>query len=159
MNRFLTGFGLAIPVVILVIAVFYSLIVYRGADANEESEKFVNQVTPVILAAMNRETFFSYADDELINSASADRYDRIFTWFATLGELRSYNGSTGQANIRLSFSGISFSADYEARATFDKGNAVVKVSLVRRGNVWKISGFGISSPALTQSSNENLYKL
>ena len=159
MNRLLTVFGLAIPVVILVIAIFYGLVIYKGSHANDESEAFVNTVVPVVLAAMNRETFFKYADDTLINSATPDRFDRIFTWFSTLGAMQKYNGSSGQANVNLGFSGISFSADYEARATFDKGDAVVKVSAVRRNGNWKITGFGISSPALTQTSNDNLYKL
>lgn len=151
---------MVVPVIVVVFAIFYGLIVYRGAGVNEETEKFINEVTPVILSAMNRETFFKYADESLINSAPADRFDRIFQWFGTLGEMRSYNGSSGQANVKLGMAGISFSADYEARASFAKGEAVIKVSLIRRrGDSWKISGFGISSPALTKSSNEHLYEL
>lgn len=159
MNRFLSIFGMAIPVLVLVFAIFYGLIVYKGSGVDEESEKFVNEAMPVILKAMNRQTFFRYADSSLISSAKADRFDHIFEWFGMLGEMNEYKGSSGKANVKMGLSGITFTAEYEARASFEKGDAVITVTAVRRGDSWKISGFGISSPVLTQTSNENLYKL
>ncbi|MCG6937108.1 MAG: hypothetical protein LJE83_02900 [Gammaproteobacteria bacterium] len=152
MKKFITLLGFVIPVTVVIFAVFYAVIVYQGAGVDEESKAYVDKVTPVILAAMNRQTLFKYADDKLINSATPDEIDRIFNWFGSLGELRKYDGASGNANVSFSTSGISFTANYEAKATFDKGEAVIKVSTIRRGGEWKISAFSIRSSALPRSS-------
>lgn len=152
MKKYFSVFGIVIPVIILIFAVFFGVIIYQGAGIDEESKVYVDEVTPVVLTSMDKETLFKYADDTLIKSAQADEFDRIFNWFRTLGELRVYNGSYGQANIKLSFSGVSFVANYEADVTFDKGRARITVSLIRRGGVWKITSFSIRSSALRQNS-------
>ena len=151
MRKYFSVFGIVIPVIILLFAVFYGVIIYQGAGIDEESKLYVDSVTPVILNSMDKETLFKYADDTLINSAQPDEFDRIFNWFRTLGELRDYNGSYGQANIKLSISGVSFVASYEADVTFDKARARVTVSLIKSDGVWKISAFSIRSSALKQS--------
>lgn len=152
MNKYLSVFGLIIPVILLVLAVFYGVIVYQGAGIDEESKVFVDEVTPVILNAMDKETLFKYADDSLVNSARPEEFDRIFNWFRTLGDMHDYNGSFGQANIKLSVSGVLFIANYDADVTFDKGRASIRVALIRRDGKWKIAAFSIRSSALKRSS-------
>jgi hypothetical protein len=40
------------------------------------------------------------------------------------------------------------SAQYSAKATFQKGEAVIKLGLIKHGNEWGILNFHVDSPAL-----------
>lgn len=149
MKNLFSVFGIVLPAIIVVFAVFYGVIIYQGIGVDETSKAYVDEVTPIILSSMNRETLFSYADDELINSARAEDIDRVFNLFKSLGELRKYNGSSGKASVKMKLSGISFTAYYEADASFEKGKVLINVSTVKHGDTWKITGFRMSSSVLT----------
>jgi hypothetical protein len=73
----------------------FSLIAVKGKALDKESKAYVDKVTPTILANLNKETLFSYASDELKDSASPTEFNKIFNWFAKLGQFKEYKGSNG----------------------------------------------------------------
>jgi len=150
MKKLFTYLGVLFAVILVIGIVTFGIMASQGKGLDEESEAYVNNVTPIILTAMDKETLFQYADDQLINSASPEEFDKIFHWFQKLGKLNEYKGCSGQANINVNQTGKTVTAYYEANAEFDSGDALIKVTTIKRGDEWKIIGFHINSLALAQ---------
>ena len=135
----------------LVIAgvIAFSVIAIKGAALDKESKAYVNEVTPKILANLNKENLFQYASDELKNSASPEEFDKIFNWFAKLGQFKEYKVANGQANISITTErGKQITGVYEAQAEFEKGPATIKITVIKKGNNWQVISFHINSMAL-----------
>jgi len=150
MKKFFTIVGLSFAALLIIGVIFFSIVAYQGSELDDESEAYINEVTPLILSDMKKDTLFKYADQELINSASPEEFEKIFSMFNKLGSLQSYNGCSGQASININGSNKSITAYYEANATFDNGEAIVKVTTIKRNESWKIIGFHINSPYFIQ---------
>ena len=78
MKKTLMILGGIFAVLILAGVVIFSILAVKGSALDEESKAYVDDVTPIILADLNKETLFQYASDELINSASEEEFDKIF---------------------------------------------------------------------------------
>jgi hypothetical protein len=65
-----------------------------------------------------------------------------------LGPLLEYRGSEGQALMAVINSQTAVSAEYVARARFEKGDADLRLSLIKQGDAWLVEGFHIGSPAV-----------
>ena len=142
----------SIFLVLIVIGVIaFSTLYVKGSALDKESKAYVDEITPVILSNLTKETFFQYADEQLKNSATPEKFEKIFNWLSKLGEFKEYKGSSGQANISITpETGKLITGHYEAQAEFETGPATVKITIIKRGNKWKIIGFNINSMALTQ---------
>jgi hypothetical protein len=126
----------------------FSVIAMKGAALDKESKAYVDEVTPKILANLNKETLFQYASGELKNSASPEEFDKIFNWFAKLGQFKEYKGANGQANISVTTEkGKQITGVYEAQAEFEKGPATIKITAIKKGDNWQVIGFHINSMA------------
>jgi hypothetical protein len=121
----------------------------KGTALDKESKAYVDEVTPKILASLNKETLFQYASDELKKTASGEEFDKVFNWFTKLGQFKEYKGAKGQANMSAtSERGKQITGYYEAQAEFEKGPATVKITIIKKGDNWQILGFRIESMAL-----------
>ncbi len=126
-----------------------AVIAVQGSALDEESRLYVDEVTPIILADLNKQTLLQYASDELKNSASSEEFDIIFNWFEKLGRFKIYNGASGQANISITpQEGKQITGFYQAKAEFENGPATIKVTAIKKGDDWQILGFHIDSIAL-----------
>jgi hypothetical protein len=47
-------------------------------------------------------------------------------------------------------SGKMTSAQYTAKATFEHGEAVIKLALIKHGDKWEVAGFHVDSSAFAQ---------
>ena len=149
MKKFLIGLGVTFSVVVAALAILIPGAALRGTVLDNVSKAYVDIVTPIILADLNKETLFRYASDQLNSSAKAEEMNRIFDWFKKLGRFEKYNGSTGQAKMSLTTGeGKQSSGYYEAKADFSSGPATIKVTTVKIKGAWKIAGFRIDSMAL-----------
>ena len=73
---------------------------------------------------------------------------RLFRFFNSLGRLRKCEPAQGQAIMSAtSQSGRMTTGQYTAKATFEKGDATIKLLVIKHGNQWQIGGFNIDSPA------------
>ena len=91
--------GVVFAVLIVAGVICFSLLTVKGKALDKESKAYVDEVAPIILSNLNKDTLFRYASDELRNSASSEEFDKIFNWFSKLGQFKEYKGSSGQANI------------------------------------------------------------
>ena len=149
MKKFFIGLGITFVVIVVALVILIAVAAVKGTALDKESMAYVDEVTPIILADLSKETLFQYASDQLKSSAPDEEMDRIFNWFKQLGELEQYNGSTGQAKMSMTTGeGKVISGYYEAKADFSTGPATVKVTTVKIGVEWKIAGFHIDSMAL-----------
>ena len=149
MKKTLMILGGIFAVLILAGVVIFSILAVKGSALDEESKAYVDDVTPIILADLNKETLFQYASDELINSASEEEFDKIFKWLAKLGQFEYYEGSNGQASILVSpKKGKQIAAKYQAKAEFETGPATITITAVKKGDNWQLIGFHINSMAL-----------
>ena len=70
--------------------------------------------------------------------------DRVVGMLRSLGPLKKYDGSKGEAHIDLNWPrGKTITAVYVARAEFDRSSAQIKISLIRSDGTWKILGFHV----------------
>ena len=121
----------------------------KGTALDKESKAYVDEVTPKILANLSKETLFQYASDELKKAASPEEFDKIFNWFAKLGQFKEYKGAKGQSNMSVtSERGKQITGYYEAQAEFEKGPATIKITVIKKGDNWQVIRFYIESMAL-----------
>jgi hypothetical protein len=70
--------------------------------------------------------------------------DRAVGMWRMLGPLKKYDGSKGDAHIEYFWPrGKTITAVYVARAEFDHGSAMIKLSLIKTDGVWKILGLNV----------------
>jgi len=79
-----------------------------------------------------------------------DELDRLFRWLSTsLGSLQKCEPSEGHALMSATTqSGKMISAEYTAKATFEKGDATVILNLIKHSDQWQILRFDVHSPQL-----------
>ena len=148
MKKTLMILGGIFAVLIVIGVVGFSILAAKGTALDEESKAYVDDVTPKILANLNRETFFQFASDGLKNSASPEQFDKIFNSFRKLGKFLEYKESKGEASISITTQkGKQISAYYEAQAEFEAGPATIRVRTIKKGDSWRIIGFNINSMA------------
>jgi hypothetical protein len=149
MKKTLMILGGIFAVLLIAGVIGFAIIAMKGNALDKESKAYVDQVTPIILANLNKETLFKYASDELKKSASPEDFDKIFTWFTKLGQFKEYKGSKGQANISVTTEkGKQITGVYQAQAGFEKGPATINITTIKKGDKWQIIGFHINSMAL-----------
>jgi hypothetical protein len=59
---------------------------------------------------------------------------------AAIGHLQKCEPSQGQSVIAITARGTEIKGDYSAKATFDKGEAVVQVSIIKHDDQWQVLG-------------------
>ncbi|UCF42799.1 MAG: hypothetical protein JSV99_09445 [Planctomycetota bacterium] len=149
MKKTLMILGGIFAVLIVLGVIGFGVLAVKGTALDEESRAYVDEVTPRILANLNKETLFQYASDELKSAASEEEFEKIFDFFAKLGQFKEYKGSSGQANISVTTGeGKQITGIYEAQAEFEKGPATVKIKTIKKGDSWQILGFHITSMAM-----------
>ena len=144
--------GSVLGVVVFLVVVGIVTLRYRASALAQEGKAYVDEVLPVILADLRKETFLKYASPELANSVSAEQFDKIFSWFKKLGRLKEYKKSAGKVYYPLyrTQSDKSIRGRYVAHVEFESGPAQVQIGLVRKADKWQIHEFRINSPALIQ---------
>ncbi len=149
MKKTLMILGGIFAVLIVLGVIGLAVLAVKGTALDKESKAYVDEVTPRILANLNKETLFQHASGELKNSASEEEFDKIFNLFAKLGEFKGYKGASGEASISLtSERGKRITGLYQAQAEFENGPATVNVTVIKKGDNWQVMGFYIDSMAL-----------
>jgi hypothetical protein len=86
---------------------------------------------------------------EFRKAVTVDQLDRFFlAYYNTLGGLQKCEPAQGQATMSLtSQAGRMTTGQYTAKATFEKGEGAIKLTLIKHGGEWQIEGFYVDSPA------------
>jgi len=149
MKKILMILGGIFVFLIVVVIILFLVLALKGIALENEGKAYVDEVTPIILANLNKETLFQYASYELKNSATEEDFDKIFNWFAKLGKFKKYKGSSCE-NIEILYAlpGKGISGIYKAQAEFENGPATITITTIKKGDNWQVIGFHIESMAL-----------
>jgi hypothetical protein len=151
MKKLLIILGIVFLAIIILLAVGIGLVAVKGSALDKQSKAYVDRTVPVIVSGWDEEALLSQASPEFKQATDKNELDKLYTMFRRLGGLREYQGSDGQSYMSLTTqNGQRTTAAYTAKASFDAGSAVIKISLIKHGDQWQIAGFLVNSDAFLQ---------
>jgi hypothetical protein len=110
---------------------------------DKESKAYADSAIPAIVS--------TWSEKELLDRASPEfkQSTEQFRSFSSLGPLQKCEPAQGQATMSATAqTGKVISGQYTAKATFEKGEASIKLGLIKHGDQWQIQKFVVDSPAL-----------
>ena len=152
MRKLLFGLGVVLAFVIGAGAVGFFMLARTGSALDAESAAYVRDVVVTIASDWNADALWRRGTPRF-RQAQTEQDLRNFFDVAkgSLGRLLEYRGATGQATISITPAGRTTLAQYDAKATFEKGNADIVVTAVKVGADWHIQGFRINSTAFMRA--------
>ena len=149
MKKFFIILGSIFLAIIVLGAIGIAFVAVRGNALDKESKAYADSAIPAIVTTWSEKELLNRASPELKQAATADQLDRLFRWISGLGQLQKCEPAQGQALMSATTqSGKMISAQYTAKATFQKGEATIKLGLIKHGDQWQILNFHMDSPAL-----------
>ena len=149
MRKFFTGLGVLTAIVIVSVGLGFFVLNSKGQALDRTSKAYVEDSVAAIAAHWDADEFFKRAGPELRTRVKPDDIRGLFDAArSALGPLVEYRGSQGEAEIAVLDSQHRVSAKYVAHGHFQKGDAEIKLLLVKQGDAWMIEGFHINSSAL-----------
>ncbi len=149
MKKFFIVLGSIFLAILVLGGIGIAYFAVRGNTLDKESKAYADTVIPAIVTNWNEKELLDRASPEFKKVATQEQVDRLFHWFSSLGRLRKCDPAQGQAGISITpQTGKIISAEYTAKAKFEKGEAAIKLGLVKHGDQWQILNFHVSSPAL-----------
>jgi len=139
--------GVAVAGLLCVIAAVAYLF-WEGGQMDASSKAYVDSYVSSIAPAWSADDFINHVAPQYREQFSHDKVDALFSKLSTLGNLKQYNGSMGEAHLSIRSFGKNASARYTARATFDEGDATFEIALLRVDGQWTIAGISVKSPVL-----------
>jgi len=149
MKKFFTVLGIIFLCLLVTGAIGFSMVAYQGAKLDKSSQSYVDQIVPIIIASWSPQELLDRASPELLEVAPRDKVDTMFREFTEkLGALKEYRGSKGDSLINFTASGKVVTAAYMARASFGKGDAEIKISIIQHDKKWQLLEFRVNSDML-----------
>jgi hypothetical protein len=150
MRKFLIVVGAATMLLIVAGAVGLFFMFRDGAVLDSESKAYAEDSLTTIASTWNRDAFLERASPAMRANISPDQVKKLFDAFvAGLGRLAEYDPPLGQANVMMTVGqGKIVTANYIVNARFDKGPAVVRITVIKSEGRWMLQGFFVDSPAL-----------
>jgi hypothetical protein len=151
MRKFFYGLGVISAFVIIAGGIGFFILARNGAALDSASKTYVENAVVVIAGNWVVDELLKRASPRLKSMAKPDELRNLFDAAkSALGPLQQYQGSKGQAMMSVVNSQTSVSAQYVAKGSFAKGDAELRIALVKSGDNWMIEGFHINSSALMQ---------
>jgi hypothetical protein len=148
MRKALRVLGIISLLLIVIAIVGFAILAKEGAALDSESRNYADSSIIAIVGDWDQNELQKRATSGfLVNAPPAD-IDRLFAKLRTLGRMKTYNGSRGQARMMINQGGKNVTANYEATADFDTGPARITLNLVKGIDGWRIHGFYVFSKAL-----------
>lgn len=116
------------------------LLTSRITTLNNEGKAYADTVIPAIAANWNVKEVLDRESPELKQNATQQQLEQMLQRSAAMGHLQKCEPSQGQSVIAITARGTEIKGDYSAKATFDKGEAVVQVSIIKHDDQWQILG-------------------
>jgi hypothetical protein len=149
MRKFFYGLGVLTALVIVAGGIGLFVLARNGAALDTMSKAYVEDSVATIAANWDADELWKRASPRFRTTTKQDDLRGLFDAAkGALGPLLEFRGSSGQAMMSVVNSETSVSAQYVARCSFQKGEAELRLALVKHGDTWTIEGFHISSPAL-----------
>jgi hypothetical protein len=140
LHHFLTtlkGFTLLL-ILFLILSIGYAI--FSLQQMRNETRYFANITMLDLLAQWNENLFFIATTQELREHLTDEQLQRLDMVFTQLGELLNYHGIKGGL-YRSSDSWLHIAARYKVQASFQGGQFVAIITLVKEKGHWKIGRF------------------
>jgi hypothetical protein len=152
MRKFFHGFGIVMACLVVAAAIGLFFLARNGAALDAESKAYVKNSVVAIADNWDADALWRRGSPDFRRLTKQQDLRNFFDAARTaLGPLVDYRGSSGQATLMLTNAGQRATANYNVRATFEKGDADIQVGLVKVGSHWRIEGFHIDSSTLMRS--------
>jgi hypothetical protein len=149
MKKFFIILGSIFLAIIVLGAIGIAFVAIRGNALDKESKAYADSAIPAIVSTWSEKELLDRASPEFKTAVTIDQLDRLFRWVSGLGRLEKCEPAQGQALMSATTqTGKRTSAQYTAKVTFQKGEATIKLGLIKHGDQWQILSFYVDSPAL-----------
>ena len=149
MKKFFAVLGIIFLVIIVLGAIGIGFIAVRGNALDKESKTYADAAIPAVVSGWSKQELLDRASPQFKQAVTQQKLDQMFRWFTSLGRLQKCEPAQGQAGITVTpQTGKVISGQYTAKAKFEKGDATIKLVLIKHGNQWQIASFYVDSPAL-----------
>ena len=149
MKKFFIILGAIFLAIIVLGAIGIAFVAVRGNALDKESKAYADEAIPAIVGAWSEKELLDRASPEFKAAVTIDQTDRLFRWVSGLGQLQKCEPAQGQSLMSATTqTGKRISAEYNAKVTFQKGEATIKLGLIKHGDRWQILSFYVNSPAL-----------
>ncbi len=147
MKKLLIILGSLFLAIIVLGAIGIAFVAVRGNALDKESKAYADSAIPAIVTTWSEKELLDRASPEFKKATTIDQLDRLFGVFSKLGRLEKCEPVKGQSLMSATTQeGKRISGQYTAKATFEKGEATIKLGLIKHGDQWQILGFHIDSP-------------
>jgi hypothetical protein len=142
---------------IVLAAIGIGISAFKGAALDKESKAYVDAAVPAIVTSWSPQELLNRASPELTLTTRPEDVERFFQSLRSLGKLRQYKGSQGQAIIYHDLAkGTTISANYRATTEFEAGSAKIYLKLIKHGDHWQIGGFHVEPTYSRKQPNQVL---
>jgi hypothetical protein len=139
MKKVIMAMGYLFLVFLTALVAAILIVAVKGKNLDRESQAFVDRAIPAIIANWDVKEVEKRASPEFNSGVDYDDMDDLFALLQRMGDLKSYNGSTGNASLTISFRhGYEITADYTANAEFDEGTVEIQMALILHAGEWQI---------------------
>jgi hypothetical protein len=142
----------------LVLLACVAMFVIWGTQQDRSARRYLASAVPAIFNEWDIEALQRRASDELKNEPQFGlRVPVMFLMLRdVLGPLKTIEEPQGSAGFNWGNSGPAQGTygDYLIRARFERGEAELRLLVVREGSNWRIRAFNVNSPALLKLRND-----
>ena len=146
MKRFLFSLGVAFAIVILLVGGLVGVTAYWGSALDKEGDAYVDQAIRDMSRNWDVRELLRRGAPELLSHESPEQLATLFQNLEKLGHLVHYDGALGQTTMSFLSRDSGVRAHYEARATFEHGQAHFRIDLSKRDGHWTIAAFFVDRP-------------
>lgn len=147
MNKILKLFGAIFIALIFIFGIVISVVSSKISKLEDEVVQFINRKIPQITKEWDSNILYEIASPDLKAKVSPEDLSKLFNIISSLGKLNKLNTPNG--NIKIKFFGKINSSNasgyFECQSDFEKGPAVIKLTLEKYQDQWLVSSFHINS--------------
>jgi hypothetical protein len=147
MNKILKFLGLTFLALTISIGIALSVASSKISSLNNEANNFIKIKIPQLTKDWDSRILYEIASPDLKSKLNPEDFVKLFKIYSILGELKELNSPNGKIHIK--FFGKPNSATavgyFECQSEFEKGPAVIKLTLEKYQDQWLVSSFHINS--------------
>ncbi len=150
MRKFFYFLGALVALLVVGGGIGLFVLARNGAALDAESKAYVDDAVVTITAHWSTDELLKRATPHLLQITKPDDLQALFDGASmALGPLVDYQGAKGDSMISAMVgSGTTVTAKYIARVKCQKGDADLRLMLLKVDGSWKIEGFYVGSSAL-----------
>lgn len=160
MKKFLIVLGSIFLALIVLGALGIGFVAMRGNALDKESKAYADAAIPAIVTTWLEKALLDRASPEFNQATAAVQVYRMFRWWeSSLGRLQKCEPAQGQSLMSVTtYGGKTISGHYTAKAQFERGEATIRLVLIKHGDQWQILRFDVNSPKLVPPKNQAAFR-